>query len=130
MQDVNNDFTTSAVRPHRDVDVKFLVAKVLGNWHWYVLSVILFLVIGVLIDLFTSPRYTVEARVLVTGYNAQGRAVTGTDETTVLSDLNINSVPNSVSNEMEIIHSKTLIEKTVHDLQLNVSYWGQGEIRL
>ena len=66
---------------------------------------------------------------MVTGYNAQGRAVTGTDESTVLSDLNINSVPNSVSNEMEIIHSKTLIEKTVRDLQLNVTYWGQGEIR-
>ncbi|HEY2727052.1 MAG TPA: polysaccharide biosynthesis tyrosine autokinase [Parafilimonas sp.] len=129
MQDVSNDFTTSAVRPHRDVDVKFLVAKVLGNWYWYVLSIILFLCIGFLIYLFTSPRYTVEARVLVTGYNAQGRAVTGTDETTVLSDLNINSVPNSVANEMEIIHSKTLIEKTVRDLQLNVSYWGQGEIR-
>jgi capsular exopolysaccharide synthesis family protein len=129
MQDVNNDFTTSAVRPHRDVDVKFLVAKVLGNWYWYVVSIILFILIGVLVFLFTSPRYTVEARVLVTGYNPQGRAVTGTDESTVLNDLNINSVPNSVSNEMEIIHSKTLIEKTVHDLQLNVSYWGQGDIR-
>ncbi len=129
MQDVNSDFTTSAVRPHRDVDVKFLVAKVLGNWHWYLLSLIIFIGIGALVFLFTSPRYTVAARVLVTGYNPQGRAVTGTDETTVLGDLDINSTPNSVSNEMEIIHSKTLIEKTVYDLQLNVTYWGQGDIR-
>ncbi len=129
MQDVNNDFATSAARPHQDVDIKFLVAKVIGNWYWYVLSVILFLGLGILVSLYTSPRYTVTARVLVTGYNQQGRAITGTDESTVLSDLGLFSVPNSVSNELEIIHSRTLVEQTVHDLQLNVSYWGQGEIR-
>ena len=39
------------------------------------------------------------------------------------------SVPNSVNNEMEIIHSRTLVEKTVRDLQLNVTYWGQGPLR-
>ncbi len=129
MADVDNDFTTSAVRPHKDVDVKFLVAKILGNWHFYVLSILILLVIGFAVFLFTSPRYTVETRVLVTGYNPQGRSVTGTDESTVLNDLNINSVPNSVSNEMEILHSRTLVEKTVKDLQLNVGYWGQGEVR-
>jgi len=67
--------------------------------------------------------------VLVTGYNSQGKQLTGTDESTVLSDLGLFSVPNSVTNELEIIHSRTLIEQTVHDLQLNVSYWGQGSIR-
>lgn len=129
MQDVNNDFAISTARPHQDVDIKFLVAKVIGNWYWYVLSIILFLGLGILVSLYTSPRYTVTARVLVTGYNQQGRAITGTDESTVLSDLGLFSVPNSVSNELEIIHSRTLVEQTVHDLQLNVSYWGQGEIR-
>ena len=129
MQDLNNDFTTSNIRPHQDVDIKFLVAKVIGNWYWYVLSVILFLGLGVLIYIYTSPRYTVTGRVLVTGYNSQGKQLTGTDESTVLSDLGLFSIPNSVSNELEIIHSRTLVEKTVRDLQLNVSYWGQGDIR-
>lgn len=129
MAEVNNDFTTNSVKPHQDVDVKFLVAKVLGNWHWYVISIVVFIIIGLLVDLFTSPRYTVETRVLVTGYNPQGRSVTGTDESTILNNLGMNSVPNAVSNEMEIIHSRSLIEKTVKDLQLNVGYWGQGDIR-
>jgi capsular exopolysaccharide synthesis family protein len=129
MQDVNNDFTTSSVTPHSEVDVKFLVAKVLGNWHWYVLSILIFSIIGAFVFLFTSPRYTVQTRVLVTGYNAQGRTVTGVDESTILKNLGTNSVPNAVSNEMEIIHSRSLIEKTVKDLQLNVGYWGQGVIR-
>src|SRR5436190_9576002 len=129
MQDLNNEFTTSNTRPQRDVDIKFIVAKVLGNWYWYVLSVGLLLILGILIAIFSSPRYTVTGRVMVTGYNSQGKAVTGTDESTILKDLGMFSVPNSVSNELEIIHSRTLVEQTVHDLQLNVSYWGQGDIR-
>ena len=129
MADLNNDFAISTARPHQDVDIKFLVAKVIGNWYWYVLSIILFIGLGILVDIYTSPRYTVTTRVLVTGYNAGGHQLTGTDESTLLSDMGLYSVPNSVSNELEIIHSRTLVEQTVHDLQLNVSYWGQNEIR-
>ena len=129
MQDSNNGFATNNARPQRDVDINFIVAKVLGNWYWYVASVGLLLIAGILIAVFTSPRYTVKGRVLVTGYNSQGKAVTGTDESTILKELGMFSVPNSVSNELEIIHSRTLVEKTVRDLQLNVTYWGQGDIR-
>ena len=60
MQDFNNDLTTANANPHQDVDIKFLVAKVIGNWYWYVLSVILFLGLGVLFALFSSPRYEVK----------------------------------------------------------------------
>jgi uncharacterized protein involved in exopolysaccharide biosynthesis len=129
MQDLNNGFAANNTTPQRDVDIKFIVAKVLGNWYWYALSVGLLLILGILIAIFSSPRYTVNGRVLVTGYNSQGKAVTGTDESTILKDLGMFSVPNSVSNELEIIHSRTLVEQTVRDLQLNVTYWGQGDIR-
>ena len=83
MQDSNNGFATNNARPQRDVDINFIVAKVLGNWYWYVASVGLLLIAGILIAVFTSPRYTVKGRVLVTGYNSQGKAVTGTDESTI-----------------------------------------------
>ncbi len=130
MQDLSNtEFTTNNASQHQDVDIKFIVAKIFGNWYWYLFSLILFVGIGILIDIFVSPHYTVTGRVMVTGYNSQGKAITGTDESTVLNKLGLFSVPNSVSNEMEIIHSRTLVEKTVRDLQLNVTYWGQGPIR-
>lgn len=131
MQDLNtNEFSPYNAKTQRDVDIKFLVAKIFGNWYWYVISIVVFLLIGVLLELFVSPRYTVTGRVLVTGYNPQGKSVTGTDESTVLNQLgNMFSVPNSVMNEMEIIHSRTLVEQTVRDLQLNVTYWAQGPLR-
>ena len=129
MQDLNNNELIINNAKQQDVDIKFLVAKVFGNWYWYVISVFAFLIIGALIFIFTPPKYTVTGRVLVTGYNPQGKALTGTDESTVLNELGLFSVPNSVNNELEIIHSRTLVEQTVRDMQLNVTYWGQGDIR-
>jgi tyrosine-protein kinase Etk/Wzc len=130
MQDLNNDFTVSNAKPHQDVDIKFLVGKIFGNWYWYVISVVLFLALAMIIFLYVSPYYTVQARVLVNGYNSQGRQLTGTDETTILNGLgSATGYPNSVSNELEIMHSRTLVEKTMRDLQLNVQYYGQNVIR-
>ena len=130
MQDSYNDFNTSRnVQPHHDIDVKFLVGKVFGNWYWYVLSVFLFIVLAMFIFFYLSPYYTVESRVLVNGYNSQGRQVIGNDESTILGDLNKNSYPNSVTNELEIIHSRRMVEKTMHDLELNLQYYAQGPIR-
>ncbi len=129
MQDYRNDVGTNGVSSHQDVDIKFLVAKVIGNWYWYLLSIILFLGLGLFIMLFTSPRYAVTARVLVNGYTSQGKGLTGLSEGSLLSDLGLYSVPNTISNELEIIHSRTFVDKTVRDLQLNVIYLGQGPIR-
>ena len=90
MQDYRNDYSTNgAVSPHQDIDIKFLVAKVKGNCYWDLLSVILFLGLGVLIMLYTSPRYAVTARVLVNGYTSQGKGLTGLSEGNLLEDLNL-----------------------------------------
>ncbi len=129
MQDYSNEYAANNITPNQDVDIKFLVAKVIGNWYWYLLSIILFLGLGVLIMLYTSPRYAVTARVLVNGYTSQGKGLTGLSEGNLLSDLGLFSVPNTVSNELEIIHSRTLVEQTVRDLQLNVTYMAKGPIR-
>ncbi len=129
MQDYRNEYSANGVTPHQDVDIKFLVAKVIGNWYWYLLSIILFLGLGILIMIYTSPRYAVTARVLVNGYTSQGKGLTGLSEGSLLNDLGLYSVPNTISNELEIIHSRTLVERTVKDLQLNVMYMGQGPYR-
>jgi capsular exopolysaccharide synthesis family protein len=131
MQDVNSNNGELAVSARQqDIDIKFLFAKVFGNWYWYLFTLFILTIIAVLAYLYVSPRYTVTGRVMVTGYNPQGKSISGTDESTVLQNLGtMFSVPNSVSNEMEIMHSRTLVEKTVRDLQLNVSYWAQGQIR-
>ena len=63
MQDFNNNNEISVNAKQQDVDIKFLFAKVFGNWYWYVISFVLLAVLALVIYLFTAPRYTVTGRV-------------------------------------------------------------------
>ena len=107
-----------------DIDLKFIVGKALGNWYWFVISVIVFVVLGVLFMLVVTPKYNVAAKVMVTGPNP--RMPSGSiDENALLADGGNLSVANysNVNNELQVLHSRTLIMQTVRDMQLNVTYW-------
>ncbi|NNV57452.1 GumC family protein [Limnovirga soli] len=109
-------------------DFKYVVAKVVGNWKGFALSLVLCLAFGILYILFGIPTFTITARVMVNGDNAN-KIQSGVSESDILSKLGVFSQQNDVNNELVAIHSRTLIEQAIHDLQMNVSYWAQGEIR-
>jgi tyrosine-protein kinase Etk/Wzc len=109
-------------------DFKYLVAKVAGNWKWFVLSLVLCLGVGILYILYAIPTFTISSRVLVNGANSS-KINSGITETTMLSDLALFSQQNDVNNEIQELYSRTLVEKAIKDLQLNVSYWALAGVR-
>ena len=109
-------------------DFKYLVAKVAGNWQWFALSLILCVGLAVLYILYAIPAFTITSRVLVNGQNAN-KIQSGVTETNMLNELSLFSQQTDVNNELQQIHARTLIEQTIRDLQTNVSYWAQGDIR-
>ena len=120
----NNNAEAVAKEKSSDVDLKFIVGKALGNWYWFVISVIVCVILGVVFMMLSTPKFNVAAKVMVTGPNP--RLPSGsTDETMLLSDMNTFSSLNysNVNNELQVLHSRTLIMQTVKDLQLNVTYW-------
>ena len=54
-----------------DIDLKFIVGKVLGNWYWYVISVVIWILIGVLFMMVFAPKWNITARVIVNGSNSK-----------------------------------------------------------
>lgn len=127
---VNGNGVVSSYVSHQTdgFDFKYLVAKVAGNWKWFALSVILCLGVGILYILYGIPTFTITARVLVNGQNAN-KIQSGTTETDMLQKLGLFSQETDVNNELQQMHARTLIEQAMHDLQYNVSYWAQGDIR-
>lgn len=109
-------------------DFKYLVAKVVGNWQWFALSLILCVGVGVLYLLYGIPTFTVSARVMVNGSNAH-KITGGATETDLLGKLGLFSQDIDVNNEIQQIQSRSMIEQAMHDLQYNVQYWAQGDIR-
>lgn len=109
-------------------DFKYLVAKVAGNWQWFALSLILCLGLGIIYLIYAIPTFTITSRIMVNGNNAN-KTSSGVTETQMLSELALFSQQSDVNNEIQMLHSRTLIEQTIRDLQTNVSYWAQGDIR-
>ena len=105
-----------------DIDLKFIVGKVLGNWYWFVVSVIIWILIGILFMIVFAPKYNISAKVIVNGVNSKVQSGMAS-ESGMLSDLGLYSKPSNVNNELEVLHSRTLINKTIRDLQLNVFYF-------
>ncbi len=104
-----------------DVDLKFIVGKVLGNWYWFVISVIAWILIGILFMIIFAPTYNISAKVIVNGVNSKVQSGMAS-EGGMLADLDLYAKPNNVNNELQVLHSRTLINQTIRDLQLNVVY--------
>lgn len=109
-------------------DFKFLVAKVAGNWKAFALSLFLCLLFAVIYLLYAIPTFTITARVLVNGSNAN-KVQSGVTETDMLRQLGTFSQGIDVNNELWELHSRSLMEQAIRDLQMNVSYWAQTETR-
>lgn len=102
-----------------------LLPKVVRNWYWFLISVVVCLVVAkVYLRWYTVPLYNVECRFLMKRNNnnsgSQG------DE---LSQMNIINNNTDVANEMEILKTRLLMSRTVRKLRLNVCYFTKGRFK-
>ncbi|MEC5145327.1 polysaccharide biosynthesis tyrosine autokinase [Chitinophaga sp. 212800010-3] len=95
--------------------------------YWYLF--IVFILIGFsavwLYLRYTTPDYKVKAKILIRD-DQKGGNVPGQE---LLQQLEIFSNKSNVQNEVEILRSRSLMEKVVRSLQLNVSYFITGRIK-
>ncbi|HTJ12461.1 MAG TPA: polysaccharide biosynthesis tyrosine autokinase [Dinghuibacter sp.] len=101
---------------------KEVLAKVLKNWYWFLISVAVCLVVSKVYLRYMIPMYNVQARFLL---KSQTQAMSGAnDELTQMNIVNNNN--NDVANEMEVLRTRLLMMRTVRALQLNVAYFQKG----
>jgi capsular exopolysaccharide synthesis family protein len=106
-------------------DLRKLLDKVISNWFWFLLCVIAGIGLSWLYLRYATPDYKVNAKILIQDDQKGGDS----PEKAVLDQLQIFNSKSNVDNEMEILKSRSLMEKTVKDLQLNVSYWLEGRLK-
>ena len=107
-----------------DFNLRNFVFKYLRHWPWFVLSVLLCSTAAWLYLRYSTPIYEVSATLLVKD-EEKGMA-SGAE---MLEELGMMGGSKLVENEIEILKSRTLMEKVVDALNLTVSYWHEGRIR-
>ena len=104
-------------------DIRKVFQLYLRFWYWFIIS-IFFSLGGAYIYLrYTTPIYSISSVLLI---KDEKKGIGGND---MLKELEMFSGNKIVENELEVLKSRTLIEKVVDDLNLTVAYYQKGEVR-
>lgn len=122
---ISNDKT--AQNDLEGLDVKQILARVLANWYWIAISVIICLALAHLFARYKTPNYKISARVLVND-EKKGSGISGGGD--LLGDIGgLLGTKSTVDNEAEILKTRYLMEQVVKDMDLNITYYRKGAIK-
>jgi len=99
--------------------------KYLFHWKWFLLSVFIGLFLAYTNLRYSIPTYQVTATILIKDDKKGGGLAT---EISTFSDLGF-GVKSNVDNEVEVLKSRKLVEKSITNLGLNVTYYQEGLVK-
>src|SRR6266540_489240 len=114
-----------------NLDLKKIIYNLFSYWHWYFTSLLICAILAFTYLYFATPLYRLHATLLVENAQTSNSSSSSSllDESSLLSDLGLTGITNSVDNEMAVLASHSLMEQIVRDLQLNVKYFGVARIK-
>ncbi len=108
------------------VDYKALFFKYLIHWKWFVASIVVCLTGGWIYLHYTTPVYSITGSVIIKDNKKNNSVSTGLAD---LEDLGFYSSTNNFDNEVEVLHSRTLLKKVVEELDLYINYRTRENLR-
>ena len=114
------------INQEEEFSIQKEIQKYVIHWKWFLISIFVFLMLGIVYLKKTVPVYQVTSTILIKD-NSEGR---GLSELAAFEDLaGLSGGNNDVDDEVDIIKSKTIISKVVKDLQLNVNQFTKVGLR-
>lgn len=93
-----------------------------SRWRFFILSIISFLIAGIIYIIYTAPVFRVESKILIK--DAKKSMAPSTDVAGLGGIAGIGGMSaNSIENELQVITSKNIADKIVKDLGLQVIYF-------
>ncbi|QOG04132.1 tyrosine-protein kinase [Flavobacterium sp. MDT1-60] len=108
-----------------DVNLREQLEKYLVQWRWFLVSVTIGLILAFLYLRYTTPSYEATTTILVKDEKKGGML----SELSAFADLGMGgSMKSNVDNEIEILKSRTLVESTIKELDLNIGLFVEGKV--
>lgn len=121
-----NDFPvqTAADTPKDSFDIKVLVLHYLSYWPYFGLSILVALSAAYLINRYSVPRYNIHATLLIKDTKSGS---SGAND--FLEGFQLLRSARNMENEIGIMQSYSMAAATVMQLDFNVSYYKDGNVR-
>jgi tyrosine-protein kinase Etk/Wzc len=111
------------VEENESFDLRGVLYKYFNNWYWFVLSVIIFLIIGYVYLAGQTPVYDIKGKLLVKD-NGKEAGSASASQGLSLNGFDMFSSDKLLDNEIQLLKSNTFLESSIRslDLQVNVFY--------
>ncbi|NMH29493.1 GumC family protein [Flavobacterium silvaticum] len=131
MEDHKSPVSTSEIPKAKAFDggfnIKEEVMKYLFHWKWIVFSILVCMLAAIMYLRYTTPLFSASTTILVKDERKGGLD----SELSAFEDLGLGKgVKSNVDNETQIMTSRTIVENAIRRLNLNISYYTQGRVRV
>lgn len=118
MKDQLTDFEQDLSNFKSEINLKEVLWKYIIRWPWILISVAVSVSLCYYYLRYTQPLYEASSTILLRD-ESKGRSI---DELSTFSDLGIINTKSNLENEIEILKSRTLMQRVCRQLHLNISY--------
>lgn len=101
-----------------DFDILYVLRQILKRWYWFALCIPIFLALAVMKNRTAVPMYSISSKLLIEV--ASDRVIYDEE---AAAGVNMLTRSKSVNNEIQVIHSRDLIERALDSLAFNVRYF-------
>src|SRR6476620_3169632 len=127
MESFQHNMNSNGASPREDgLDFKKLVHTFLQYWLWFFISIFICISCALLYLRYATPVYKVTSKILIKDDKSSPASSSGD----LLGELDIFNTKNNVNNEKQVLQTYYLVKKVVDELQLNISYFAVGNIKL
>ncbi|WP_062060321.1 GumC family protein [Aquimarina longa] len=100
------------------------ILKYVKLWYWFAISIFVFFALAYVKVRYTIPQYNVSSTIMI----SQDKSVSES-ELSAFKDLGLlDDAQSDISNEIQIMKSRTLANNVVNNLNLNVRYFSAGRV--
>ena len=121
---IDNSKNTTRSETLQSIDLRDEIAKYTKHWPWFLLAVVVSVGIALLYLRYTPKIYSATSKIIIKDSENPSA------ESAVLSEMGVvsNSGKTNIQNELAILRSQRLMRAVVENLNLNVSYFAEGQV--
>lgn len=108
----------------QEIDIRMWCIRILKNWYWIILSCILFGCLGIYKYFSTTPRHTVDAKIMI----RTGDTDSPLAQMDMLAMMGMGSMKQT-EDEVAILTSRDILSQVVRDLDLQSEYRKKRKLR-
>ncbi|MBO5692755.1 MAG: hypothetical protein J6R74_02300, partial [Tidjanibacter sp.] len=121
----NSNFEQQNEQQEQSISLRSIWKFFTGNWFWFLISVVLCLGLGFLYCKISPKVYSSSATI----YIDENASRSVKSDVTTMTNLRMMRQTSVVDNEATILRSRSLMQKVVENLNLNIVYKAQAKLR-